>query len=137
MASNKELYDILGVDQSASDAEIKAAYDRLIADNPEGSPLYPRIVEAYTILSDMDSRAAYDVTGKVRKSGVRRHRNDNSSGTEKARYALNTLFLAGAAVTTILFILQLSGAIGTLPFYIACGISLLIKIAEYILRLVP
>lgn len=137
MASNKELYDILGVDQSASDAEIKAAYDRLIADNPEGSPLYPRIVEAYTILSDMDSRAAYDVTGKVRRAGVRKHRNDNSSGTEKARYALNTLFLAGAAVTTILFILQLSGAIGTLPFYIACGISLLIKIAEYILRLVP
>lgn len=137
MASNKELYDILGVDQSASDAEIKAAYDRLIADNPEGSPLYPRIVEAYTILSDMDSRATYDVTGKVRRAGVRKHRNDNSSGTEKARYALNTLFLAGAAVTTILFILQLSGAIGTLPFYIACGISLLIKIAEYILRLVP
>lgn len=137
MASNKELYDILGVDQSASDAEIKAAYDRLIADNPEGSPLYPRIVEAYTVLSDIDSRAAYDVTGKVRRAGVRKHRNDNSSGTEKARYALNTLFLAGAAVTTILFILQLSGAIGTLPFYIACGISLLIKIAEYILRLVP
>ena len=137
MAAHTELYNVLGVDPAASEADIKSAYERLIADNPEGTPLHSRIVEAYTVLSDMDSRAAYDVTGKVRRAGVRKHRNDNSSGTEKARYALNTLFLAGAAVTTILFILQLSGAIGTLPFYIACGISLLIKIAEYILRLVP
>lgn len=137
MASNRELYDILEVDPFASDADIKSAYERLIARNPEGTPLYPRIVEAYTILSDMDSRAAYDVTGKIRKNGVRKHRSENSDGKEKARYALNTLFLAGAAVTTVLFILQMSGAIGTLPFYIACGISLLIKVAEYIIRLIP
>jgi len=137
MSSAKELYNVLGVDESASDAEIKSAYERLIADNPEGTPLHSRIVEAYSVLSDMDRRAAYDITGKVRKSAVRKHRDGSSNKTENARYALNTLFLAGAAVTTILFILQLSGAIGTLPFYIACGISLLIKIAEYILRLIP
>ena len=137
MSSTKELYNVLGVDESASYAEIKSAYERLIADNPEGTPLHSRIVEAYSVLSDMDRRAAYDITGKVRKSGVRKHRDGSSNKTENARYALNTLFLAGAAVTTILFILQLSGAIGTLPFYIACGISLLIKIAEYILRLIP
>ena len=137
MASSKELYTVLGVDQSASDTEIKSAYERLIAQNPEGSPLYPRIVEAYTILSDMDRRAEYDVTGKVRRSALRKHRTDNGSGTEKARYTLNTLFLAGAAVTTVLFILQMSGAMSSLPFYIACGVSLLIKIAEYILRLIP
>jgi len=137
MSSTKELYNVLGVDESASDAEIKSAYERLIADNPEGTPLHSRIVEAYSVLSDMDRRAAYDITGKVRKSAVRKHRDGSSNKTENARYALNTLFLAGAAVTTILFILQLSGAIGTLPFYIACGISLLIKIAEYILRLIP
>lgn len=137
MSQNKELYTVLGVDQSASDAEIKAAYESLIARNPQGSPLYPRIVEAYTILSDMDSRAAYDLTGKIRKGGIRRHRDGRFDRTEKARYALNTLFLAGAAVTTVLFILRLGGAIGSLPFYIACGTSLLIKIAEYILRLIP
>ena len=127
----------MGVDPLASDAEIKAAYDRLIQTVPEGTPEHSRIVEAYTILSDMDSRAAYDITGKIKKGGIRKHRTDDLHGTEKARYTLNTLFLAGAAVTTILFILQFSGAIGTLPFYIACGISLLIKIAEYILRLIP
>ena len=37
MASNKELYTVLGVDESASDAEIKSAYERLIAQNPEGT----------------------------------------------------------------------------------------------------
>jgi len=137
MSSSKELYNILGVEPSASDAEIKAAYEHLIASNPEGTPGYAGIVQAYTILSDMDSRAAYDVTGKIRKNGVRKHREGNSGGTQKVRYNLNTLFLAGAAITTVLFILQFSGAIGSLPFYIACGISLLIKIAEYILRLIP
>ena len=137
MSSQKELYTVLGVDESASDAEIKAVYDRLMETVPEGTPEHSRIVEAYTILSDMDSRAAYDITGKVKRGGIRKHRAGDLQGTEKARYTLNTLFLAGAAVTTVLFILQFSGAISTLPFYIACGISLLIKIAEYILRLIP
>ena len=137
MAANKELYTVLGVDPSATDAEIKSAFERLEAENPEGTPLHPRIVEAYTVLSDMDSRAAYDITGKVRKNGVRKHRSGNEDGKEKARYTLNTLFLAGAAITTVLFILQISGVMGTTPFYLACGISILIKIAEYILRLVP
>lgn len=137
MASHKELYDILGVDPSASDAEIKSAYEHLIAQNPEGTPLHSRIAQAYNVLSDMDSRATYDITGKISKNGVRRHRDRKPRDTEKIRYNLNTLFLAGAAVTTILFILQLSGAIGSLPFYIACGVSMLIKIAEYILRLIP
>lgn len=137
MASSKELYTVLGVGPSASDAEIKAAYDNLITSNPEGSPMHSRIVEAYTVLSDMDSRAAYDITGKIKKNGVRKHRDRKSGNIEKTRYNLNTLFLAGAAVTTVLFILQFSGSIGSLPFYIACGVSLLIKIAEYILRLIP
>lgn len=136
MASRKELYDVLGVDASATDAEIKSAYEHLAAQHPEGTPTRLRIDEAYSVLSDMDSRAAYDVTGKISKGGIRR-RKSSTRDTGKIRYNLNTLFLAGAAVTTILFILQFSGTIGSLPFYIACGVSLLIKIAEYILRLIP
>lgn len=137
MASTKELYSILGVDETASDAEIRSAYEHLIADHPEGTPEYVSITNAYSILSDMDKRAMYDVTGKV-KGNIRR---SSSSGRgdkiQKARSILNTLFLAGAAVTTVCFILQWSGAMGTTPFYWTCGISLLLKIAEYILRLIP
>jgi curved DNA-binding protein CbpA len=136
MASNKELYNILGVDCTATDAQIRSAYEQLIAANPQGTPGYDRIAQAYAVLSDMDSRAAYDITGKVKNAPKRRHRS-SANGIEKARYTLNTLFLAGAAITTILFILQLSGTLTTVPFYWACGISLLIKIAEYILRLIP
>lgn len=137
MSSDKELYSILGVDPMASDAEIKSAYERLVAENPEGTPLHSRIVEAYSVLSDMDSRAEYDIKGKVHNSRKLRRSPSHSDGVEKARYALNTLFLAGAAVTTVLFILHMSGNLSTLPFYIACGISLLLKISEYILRLIP
>ena len=137
MASTKELYSILGVDETASDAEIRSAYEHLIAENPEGTPGYASIVNAYSILSDMDKRAMYDVTGKVK--GNRRHSNTSghSNKIQKARSILNTLFLAGAAVTTVCFILQWSGVMGTTPFYWTCGLSLLIKIAEYILRLIP
>lgn len=135
--ADKKLYSVLEIDETASQAEIQSAYERLIKENPEGSPRYSQILQAYTVLSDMDSRAEYDITGKIAKSGNRRHRPDHNDSKEKARYILNTLFLAGAAVTTILFILQWSGSLGTAPFYWACGTSLLIKIAEYILRLVP
>ncbi len=137
MSQNKELYDILGVDPSASDSEIRQAYERLIAQAPEESDRNEQITRAYTILSDMDSRAAYDITGKVRKAPSRVRKSNQLNGTEKARYVLNTLYLVGAAVTTVLFILNWSHAIPSTPFYWACGASLVIKIAEYILRLVP
>lgn len=134
MSSNKELYTILGVDRTASDEEIRSAYEKLISETPENTPDHDRIVQAYTVLSNIEKRARYDITGKVR---LKRSRNrSGSKGLERTRYALNTLFLAGAAVTTVLFILQMSGALSTTPFYVACGISLLVKISEYILRLI-
>ena len=67
MPSNNELYNILGVEPSASDAQIRSAYERMIAENPEGSPMHERIVQAYTVLSDIESRALYDVKGKLNK----------------------------------------------------------------------
>lgn len=137
MASNSELYNILGVDQSASDAQIRSAYERMVAEHPEGTPMHERIVQAYDVLSDMERRALYDVTGKYGKSRKRIRRTVQTDRKQKVRYTLNTLFLAGAAVTTVLFILQWSGAIGTAPFYWACSISMLIKISEFIVRLIP
>lgn len=137
MASGKELYTVLGVDPTASETEIKAAYEHLISNNPEGTANHDSIVHAYTVLSDMDSRALYDVTGKVNGKKKRKRTSEHTDRREKARYALNTLFLAGAAVTTVFFFLQWSGAVSTTPFYWACSVSLLIKISEFILRLIP
>ena len=137
MASTKELYTVLGVDKTASDAEIKSAYERLIEENPEGTPKHKGICQAYAVLSDMDRRAAYDVTGKYK--AVRRHKTGSEQGSRvlKSRSVLNTLFLAGAAVTTICFIMHWGGSWSAVPFYWTCGVSLLLKVAEYILRLVP
>ena len=137
MKETKELYQILEVDETASYAEINAAYKRLTAQIPETDSKHARLVEAYNILSDLDSRAEYDVTGKIKKNSKRSSTSRSTGHIEKARYILNTIFLAGAAVTTIFFILQWSGALSTSPFYWACGISLIIKISEFILRLVP
>lgn len=134
MARTKELYTILGIDETATGKEIESAYNRLITEYPESDPKHARIVEAYNVLSDIDKRAQYDVTGKVARHSIRRKGPDNR--IDKARYILNTLFMAGAVVTTICFLLQWSG-MSTTPFYWACGISLGIKVTEYILRLIP
>ena len=135
MANNKKLYQTLGVDETASQQEIESAYQQLIVKYRESDAEYAELVQAYSVLSDIEKRAVYDVTGKVKGS---RHRSSamSRSKKEKIRYTLNTLFLAGAAVTTVLFILQWSG-VSTTPFYWACGISILIKLAEYLIRLLP
>ena len=135
MADNKKLYQTLGVDDTASQQEIESAYQQLIAKYRESDAEYAEIVQAYSVLSDMEKRAVYDVTGKVKGT---RHRSNalTNSKIEKIRYTLNTLFLAGAAVTTVLFVLQWSG-VSTTPFYWACGVSIIIKLAEYIIRLLP
>ena len=135
MADNKKLYQTLGIDPSASQQEIESAYQHLIAKYNQSDPEYDMLVQAYTVLSNMETRAMYDVTGKVRNRHTRSNPL-NKEKKEKVRYTLNTLFLAGAAVTTILFILQWSG-MSTTPFYCACVISILIKLSEYLIRLLP
>lgn len=135
MANNKKLYQTLGVDETASQQEIESAYQQLIVKYQESDAEYAELAQAYSILSDIEKRALYDVTGKV-KGTRQRSSSLSKSKKEKIRYTLNTLFLAGAAVTTILFILQWSG-VSTTPFYWACGISILIKVAEYLIRLLP
>lgn len=136
MAAANELYTILGVSNTASDQEIRDAYNRLAGQFPEGTPEHQRLLHAYTILSDIESRARYDITGKVSgRNRIRKHSTVN--GVEKARTILNTLFLAGAVVTTVLFMLQWGGSIGKTPFYWSCGVSMTLKVIEYILRLIP
>lgn len=148
----KELYSRLGLTETASEKEIEEAFRTLATqcgpdsgrDDRDSALRYAGIEEAYRVLSDMDSRAAYDITGEIRrsKSGVSGIKGRRGSGKcaaasplIRAREILNSVFLVGAAVTTILFILYLTGS-SPMPFYIVCGISLCIKLAEYLLRLI-
>lgn len=72
MASNKDYYDILGVDKSAPAAGIKSAYkkkalkwhpDRHKDNKEEAEKRFKEINEAYQILSDSSKKSAYDQHG--------------------------------------------------------------------------
>ncbi|KAJ1727958.1 DnaJ-like protein xdj1, partial [Coemansia biformis] len=66
--SSRSYYDVLEIEETASDAEIKRAYRRLARlhhpdKNPAGAELFKEISHAYDTLSDPGRRAAYDQFG--------------------------------------------------------------------------
>lgn len=71
MAQKRDYYEVLGVSRDASDAEIKSAYRRLARDHhPDANPGDPgaedrmkELTEAYEVLSNAESRRAYDAYG--------------------------------------------------------------------------
>lgn len=75
--SERDLYDIIGVSRTASDAEIKKAYRKLAMkyhpdrnpDNKEAEEKFKEVQGAYDVLSDQQKRAAYDQFGHAGVSG--------------------------------------------------------------------
>lgn len=140
----KELYSRLGLAETASEKEIESAYRSLSAEcspesghnDDESVRRFAYLTEAYTVLSDMNARAEYDIRGTVRNRKGRKGSGKSSTmSIVRTREVLNRIFLCGAAVSVVLYIIHLAGG-SAVPFFCVCGLSLCIKIVEYILRLI-
>ncbi len=78
MATQRDYYEVLGVDKNASDAEIKSAFRKLAKkyhpdlnkDNPDAAEKFKEIGEAYSVLSDPNKKQMYDQYGHAGVSGA-------------------------------------------------------------------
>lgn len=77
MATKRDYYDILEVERGASKEDLKKAYRRMarkyhpdVNDDPSASERFKEINEAYEVLSNDSSRAAYDRFGHAGVQGA-------------------------------------------------------------------
>jgi molecular chaperone DnaJ len=75
--TERDFYDVLGVERGATDAEIKRAYRKLaqqwhpdVNADPGAHDRFTEINEAYQVLSDPDRRGRYDMFGRAGLGGA-------------------------------------------------------------------
>jgi len=79
VSGTRDLYEVLGVSEHASDAEIKRAYRRLARENhpdarpddPEAEARFKEVSTAYAVLGDPEKRRRYDTFGPSAFAGAR------------------------------------------------------------------
>uniref|UniRef100_A0A8D2K8B7 DnaJ homolog subfamily C member 17 n=1 Tax=Theropithecus gelada TaxID=9565 RepID=A0A8D2K8B7_THEGE len=75
-----DLYALLGIEQTATDKEVKKAYRQKALsyhpdknpDNPRAAELFPQLSRALEVLTDATARATYDKVRKARKQAAER-----------------------------------------------------------------
>ncbi len=84
--SNRDYYEVLGIQKTASDDEIKAAFRKLarvyhpdVSKEEHAEEKFKEINEAYGVLSDSDKRARYDRFGKEGLNGMGGFQHDYSA----------------------------------------------------------
>lgn len=93
MVKDRAYYDILGVEVTATDIELKKAYRKQAiqlhpdknTDDPNASAKFQELGEAYSVLQNKDSRALYDEVGV---EGIKA----NGMGTQPADFDVNDFF---------------------------------------------
>jgi DnaJ-class molecular chaperone len=73
-------YRILGIDEDATESDIKSAYRKLVKENhpdrnksPRAVDVFKNVQDAYTILKNPDLKATYDASRTMLQSGLPHH----------------------------------------------------------------
>jgi molecular chaperone DnaJ len=87
MVSERDYYEVLGVERGADDAAIKRAFRKLaqqwhpdVNTDPAAQEKFKEVNEAYQVLSDPQRRQAYDMFGKAGVSGAGGAEGFNTAG---------------------------------------------------------
>ena len=77
MAAERDFYEVLGVERTATDADVKRAFRKLaqqwhpdVNKKPEAQERFKEVNEAYQVLSDPQRRQTYDMFGRAGGGGA-------------------------------------------------------------------